>query len=379
MPKKAPKELKEEIVDYDALMKEFITDFFPEFIAFVNPQLYEVTDWSKGVQFLEQELLNALKGRFKSKGKRKYTDKLVKVYLLSGEAHYIFIHVEFQHQPEPGFPQRMYDYRSLIYLRYGIEKISAIAVFTGASPLLNERRYYTETFGASVEYQYINLVAVEHEEAVLQASENPIAIALLAAKYTYETTGNPQERLTLKKKLSTLCQQRNIPLEKIVKLLTFVRDFISLPPKLENEFQISQLALSFSKSEPMPATQGSKDFAERIYAHVYGFKPSEALKAYKRQLAKEEKERNKIAEELNKAEEGRTQAEEERIKAEEERIKAEEEHLAALQKLEAERKHTILQLHKELSFSPPQIATFMELPEGYVIEVIDQDKKDETL
>lgn len=379
MPKKAPKESKEEIVDYDALMKEFITDFFPEFIAFVNPKLYEAIDWSKGVQFLEQELLNALKGRFKSKGKRKYTDKLVKVYLLNGEAHYIFIHIEFQHKPEPGFPQRMYDYRSLIYLRYGIERISAIAVFTGAPPAFNERKYFTETFGASIEYQYLNLVAVEQKETVLEASENPIALALLAAKYTYETADNPQERLNLKKKLSTLCQQRNIPLEKIVKLLTFVRDFISLPPKLENEFQISQLALSFTKSEPMPATQGSKEFAERIYAHVYGFKPSEALKAYKRKLAKEEKERSRIAEELNKAEEGRTQAEEERIRAEEERTRAEEEHLVAVQKLEAERKHTILQLHKELSFSPSQIAVFMELPEAYIVDVISQDENGEVL
>ena len=38
-------------IDYDALLKDFITDFFPEFIAFADPELYEAIDWSRGYTF----------------------------------------------------------------------------------------------------------------------------------------------------------------------------------------------------------------------------------------------------------------------------------------------------------------------------------------
>lgn len=46
-------------IDYDALLKDFINDFFPDFIAFVNPVLFEAIDWSQGYEFLEQELISS--------------------------------------------------------------------------------------------------------------------------------------------------------------------------------------------------------------------------------------------------------------------------------------------------------------------------------
>ena len=48
-------------LDYDALLKDFVTDFFQEFVAFVSPELHADIDWIKGYTFLEQELINALK------------------------------------------------------------------------------------------------------------------------------------------------------------------------------------------------------------------------------------------------------------------------------------------------------------------------------
>jgi hypothetical protein len=54
-------------IDIDALFKELISDYFPEFVAFANPELFEAIDWSQGFEFLEQEMINALKGRFRQK------------------------------------------------------------------------------------------------------------------------------------------------------------------------------------------------------------------------------------------------------------------------------------------------------------------------
>ena len=53
------------ILDYDALLKDFVTDFFQDFVAFVSPELYEAIDWTKGYTFLEQELINAFRGKWK--------------------------------------------------------------------------------------------------------------------------------------------------------------------------------------------------------------------------------------------------------------------------------------------------------------------------
>jgi len=42
--------------DYDSPWKEIIEQFFPEFIAFFFPHIYNDIDWSRGYEFLDKEL-----------------------------------------------------------------------------------------------------------------------------------------------------------------------------------------------------------------------------------------------------------------------------------------------------------------------------------
>jgi hypothetical protein len=58
---------KRKAIDNDALFKELISVYFPEFVFFANPELFEAIDWSKGFEFLEQEMINSLKERFRQK------------------------------------------------------------------------------------------------------------------------------------------------------------------------------------------------------------------------------------------------------------------------------------------------------------------------
>ena len=53
---------------------------------FFMPELYDVIDFNRNFEFLEQELEKIIK---KSKKHRKYTDKLVKVYLKDGKEQWI--------------------------------------------------------------------------------------------------------------------------------------------------------------------------------------------------------------------------------------------------------------------------------------------------
>jgi hypothetical protein len=265
-------------IDYDALFKDFISDFFPDFIAFVNPELYEAIDWEKEYVFLEQELINALRGKFKVRGKRNYTDKLIKVPLKTGAEQYVFVHGEFQHEIKPGFSLRMYNYRALIGLRYGVENITAIAVFTGAAPAESERRYQITTFGTTIDYSFRSIVAVEYPaEDLIDSSDNPFAVAMLAAMYVYRSRSNPKERLQLKIKLFTLGRAKRIEIDKIVKMLIFVREFVNLPPKFENEFQETQFSLTFPNQSSMTISQGTKEFASGLYERVFGYDPEAKL------------------------------------------------------------------------------------------------------
>jgi hypothetical protein len=125
---------------------------------------------------VEQEMINAIKGKLRQKHKRRYTDKLVKVFLKNGDLLFIFVHIEIQHKPEEHFQLRMLEYRYFIQLKYGKDDISAYAVFTGDPPDERMLQYQKDTFGTSLQYRYTNLVAATMDEAKLIAmKKNAIA------------------------------------------------------------------------------------------------------------------------------------------------------------------------------------------------------------
>jgi hypothetical protein len=322
-------------IDYDALFKDFIGDFFPDFVAFVHPELYAAIDWAQGYVFLEQELINALRGKFKIRGKRKYTDKLVKVQLLSGGVHYIFVHVEFQHEPEPGFARRMFLYRTLIQLRYGLDEITAFAVFTGAPPPMEETQYQQDTFGTRVEYQFQSIIAATLEETkLLQEADNAFALAMLAAQYAYRSRNKPKLRLELKAKLFALIRSSTTPFEKIVQLFIFVRDFVHLPDTLEEDFLAKQYYLTFPNESAMIISEGTKKMALGMFERAFGYNPDKVLAEQKK-------------------------------KAEEERLRAQTERQRLLQ--------TIQNLHQLLQMDSAQIALMVGIAEAEVQEILEGD------
>jgi hypothetical protein len=175
------------VMDIDALWKEFLTEFLEDSIVVLNPDLYRIVNWSIPPQYLEQELFNALKGKYKIKDKRKFTDKLVKLSLKTGTDHFVLLHAEAQHEPEENFNRRMYVYRSLIYLRYDIEDITAIAIFTGTPPDLDTLDYHHSTYGTELIYRFNSFIIAHQKESELIKSNNPFLIAALAALYVYKT------------------------------------------------------------------------------------------------------------------------------------------------------------------------------------------------
>ena len=143
-----------EIIDFDALWKDFITEFLAETTQATLPDLWELVDWSVNPEFLEQEFINTLRGKFKIKDKRKHTDKLVKLRLLTGEDHYILFHIEVQGALELLFGKRMFMYKALSFLRYNTEEFTALTIFIAKPPDAVHLKYEHKKFGTTTTYEF---------------------------------------------------------------------------------------------------------------------------------------------------------------------------------------------------------------------------------
>ncbi len=338
---------REVAVDYDALTKDLVTNFFQSFIEFAIPPLYEATDWTIEPVFLEQELINMMKGKYKIKGKRKHPDKLARLRLLSGKDHYVLVHMEFQHRPEDDFGKRMFTYFILNFLRSDSQAFTAIAFFTGLPPDKSQLKYQTETFGTTLHYQFVSLIAAEQDETSLIESENPIALGILATLYAAKTENNPVKRLEYKKTLFKVAADKGFDREKLIKLLIFARDFVHLPSKLENEFLIIASEPFTTKEEIMHISQGTKKMAEVWYQQAYGFSP-------KKEMAKLKREAD--AREATAAREAAAREAAVREAADREAVVASE--------------AAIFNLHKEFGLTDADIAKTFRCTEEYVQDVI---------
>ena len=269
------------VFDEDNTWKNYITKNIFDCLASLYPPLIADIDKSVPPEFLEQELSNILKGKYKMKGKEKKTDKLVKLCLLTGEDYYVFVHIEVQNKLEDDFGERIYIYRSLISMKYNTQNISTFVIFTGKSPSEKHKIFSHECYGSVINFQYNSYVISDQNADDLEKSNNMFDLAVLAAKYTLDTEGNARKRLIFKKKLFELAYQKQFSLEKIEELISFVFDYMLLSEDLEDELKEFLSSSSLINSEEMVVTKGQYRLAQLMTEVVYG-------KSYEAMLAEKE-------------------------------------------------------------------------------------------
>lgn len=341
--KKQRKPRTELVFDQDNAWKNYIEKDIFECIAATHPILYAMIDKSVPPEFLEQEMSNIMRGKYKIQGKEKKTDKLVKLRLLTGEDCIIYVHFEFQDGLHDNFPERIYTYRSLIALRYQTQKITTIVIFTGKSPSDKHKIFKDDCFGSEVMYKYISYVIADQKIEDLEKSDNPFDLAVLAAKYTLDTEGDARKRIAFKLKLTELALQKGFPFEKTEQLLSFVLDYMLLSEEMENEFIASSDIYSSLNSQKMVATRGEKMLASTPLGKF--LKKAKANEA-------------KILERIAKAEEKFAIIEAEKAKVEAEK--------------EVMRQKMVLAFFS-LNVSLEKIAEMVERDVDYVKEIIKKD------
>ena len=221
--------------DYDSPWKEIIETYFPDFMAFFFAQIQRAIDWSKGYEFLDKELQKVVR---RAKTGRGYVDKLVKVWRKDGIEEWLLIHIEVQSQVETGFAERMYIYNYRIFDRYQ-QKVVSLALLADEDTTWRPQSYGYTLWGykLSMEFPVVKLLDYAGQWAVLEKSNNPFAIVVMAHLKAQETRRYPKNRLRWKIELIKGLYARGWKHADIWELFRFLDWIMVLPEPLELQFE----------------------------------------------------------------------------------------------------------------------------------------------
>jgi hypothetical protein len=238
--------------DYDSPWKEALDSYFAACMALFFPKVYADIDWSRGHEALDKELQPIVR---RARSGRRYVDKLVKVWLNTGEERWLLIHVEVQSQKEGDFPVRMHVYNHRIFDRYGHEVVS-LAILADDDPSWRPGRYEYSRWGfrTVTEFPVVKLLDYAGQYKELEADPNPFAVVLLAHLKALETRQSPAERYTWKMRLVKGLYGRGMDREDVRRLFNFIDWVMELPEPLDGRFRGDINAFQQEKRMPFMNT-----------------------------------------------------------------------------------------------------------------------------
>jgi hypothetical protein len=227
--------MAEQRSEFDGPWKEVIEGYFQDFLAFFFPDIHADIDWSKGYEFLDTELQQIV--RDAELGKR-FADKLVKVWRLTGEELWILIHIEVQQSYETLFPDRMFVYNYRLRDRYD-HPVASLAVLTDDRPSWRPQEFRSEIWGCETLFRFpmVKLLDYGQEWQALEDSLNPFATVVMAHLKALETKGNQVERKNWKFNLTRRLYEKGYERQDVLNLFRFIDWVITLPPALADEFE----------------------------------------------------------------------------------------------------------------------------------------------
>jgi hypothetical protein len=221
--------------DFDNPWKVLLEKYFQQFMQLFFPEIHDDIDWSKGYDFMDQELQQIV--RDADLGKR-YVDKLVKVWKQNGTKRIVFVHIEVQSQEEGNFSKRMFTYNYRIRDCYD-DKVVSLAILGDERKKWRPKPFHDELWGCEVTFKFpmIKLLDYESRWSELEASRNPFAIAVMAHLKTKETQQDPRSRKEWKFQLTRRLYEQGFGRQDIMELFLFLDWLMELPKDLKREFK----------------------------------------------------------------------------------------------------------------------------------------------
>jgi Domain of unknown function (DUF4351) len=221
--------------DQDAPWKIILRNYFQEAIEFFFPDTARLIDWSRGIEFLDKELVQIA---IEAKIGRRYADQLVKVWLKQGKEAILLIHAEIQAKPEANFGERMLVYNLRIFNLLHRPVVS-LAILCDGDRRWRPNRYefiapdtqLTFTFGM------VKLLDYQDHWDELEQNQNPFATVVMAHLKMMATKGKnkSQERKYWKFWLIRRLYEKGYNRERVLNLYRFIDWLIMLPKALNDE------------------------------------------------------------------------------------------------------------------------------------------------
>ncbi|MCK8825877.1 DUF4351 domain-containing protein [Fuchsiella alkaliacetigena] len=287
------------MTDRDGSWKTIIEVLFEDFVYFFLPKLAKKIDFEQDYEFLDKELQKIVP---KSKEKKRYIDKLVKVHLKNGEEKWVLIHIEVQGYRDDEFRERMFTYFYRIYDRYQ-QKIAALAIFTDKNQNYQPASYEYQFFGTKLEYNYNTYKVLASNEDELIAQENCFALAVLAQKYALQAKKDEDKKFEFKMKLMKLLLEKGYSKVKIRQLFLFIDQIVKLNDSLKQKLfyerleeqeggEIMRVMGDFEefvsrKAKKEGRKEGMVELVEKQLLNKFEFLPDE----YKERLRKQDKDK----------------------------------------------------------------------------------------
>lgn len=220
--------------EYDGPWKEALEWFLDAFFAMFFPAVAALIDWSRGYEFLDKELEAVHPEAAEQRGT---VDKLVRLWLRTGDERHAFIHVEVQSQAQASFAERMYTYNHRLRDRYGRMPIS-VAILGDDRPTWRPTEFVEEAAGCSVRFRFLTAKLLEWsgQDAELGAVANPFAVLIRAHLQTQATRGDPAGRQAMKWQLARGLYDRGLDRERILRLFKLIDWMMTLAPPRQVEF-----------------------------------------------------------------------------------------------------------------------------------------------
>jgi len=223
-----------EPIDFDSVWKESLDVFLKYFMQLFFPHAYEEIDWSKGYESLDKELN---KIRPEAEVGKRFVDKLMKVYLRSGEETWVYIHIEIQSQPDATLPERMYIYNIRLFLLYK-KPIMSLAVLGDDQDSWRPNCYEHDLWGSRISFTFptVKLWDYRNRYEELKKSKNVFAYFVIAHLNTLKSRKNIQQRLNYKIEITQELLKLGLSEKDANYLFRFIDALMILPKNLEEEF-----------------------------------------------------------------------------------------------------------------------------------------------
>ena len=204
-------------------------------MSFFFPHIHAEIDWSRGYEFLDQELSQVV--RDAEIGKR-LADKLVKVWTRSGDETWVLLNIEIQSQEESNFSQRIFTYHYRLRDRYNVPIVNLV-ILGDERATWRPGAFESAKWGCEVDFRFpiVKLLDYEAHWADLEASPNPFAIVVMAHLKTKETRKDFPARREWKFRLTRMLYERDYSRQDILTLYRFIDWILELPDDLKQGFR----------------------------------------------------------------------------------------------------------------------------------------------